>query len=376
MLSSPKLCTKPTASLSRFLAAMATKYTLRFVCSYDTVIERLFRYLSRQDICCLRLASSAYRDLVTARLFADLVLTFRLGSLAHPSRIPALSRIGHHVIRLTVTFLHSEDTLLPRLVYAESGEEVQFRYTPRGLTPAFVVQSPILCTQPELERVLKLNFPPLFHQSIDIRPFWCLFAKLPNLHRLAIRILGQARDHSRKDSVDYALISLRMALEHSSLINLTELSLYGQPRSFLYLRPVPGYGSSPRSGRCWWRIRQLSVTVSGAHGACSAAASSLVADVVCGFVVRGNLEMLSLSWHGTYRGPCLAAMVLASETTARKLPRLALRNTALNLNQLAALRRRAKQILLIDVRFSAQGICPVSAPSSSQSQVSINSQRQ
>jgi hypothetical protein len=58
--------------------------------------------------------------------------------------------------------------------------------------------------------------------------------------------------------VDYALISLRVAVEQAPLKSLRTLSLLPiHPGALLYLRPNMGFGASPASRKRWAQIRKL-----------------------------------------------------------------------------------------------------------------------
>lgn len=339
---------------------------LHVLCYVDGIFERLLGYLRTQDVCSLRRTSSAYCNLVTARLFEKLFFTFRLNSLTERSRIQALSRIGQHVSHLTFNFPHSQETALPRLLDVESGEEVGFRYVPRRLTPSFVLQSSRRrCAQAELEQILTLHYPALFHQSTDIQSFYCFLRMLPRLQHLSITCPGQKYDLHRKDIVDYALISLRIALEHGRLARLEELRLFVHPTMFLNVRPVPGFGSTPQASRCWRKIRRLHISVTNWNvWPAPMSASShlhLVIDFIRIYMLSGNLEALSLSWHGERRGPCLDLPMSFHKAgvQGQRLRCLTIRNATISVHQLAMLYSTTQELKLIDVRFTAKGRKPL-----------------
>ena len=55
-------------------------------------------------------------------------------------------------------------------------------------------------------------------------------------------------ERHRRSAVDYALISLRIAIERVELPHLTKLSLDCHPAALLYLRPTLTFGGTPSGG--------------------------------------------------------------------------------------------------------------------------------
>ena len=84
---------------------------------------------------------------------------------------------------------------------------------------------------------------------------------MKNLRHLRIGCEGQHPSHRyRRGVVDYALISLRIAIERAPLKSLESLSLLSiHPAAVLYLQPNLGYGTSPVSRKRWSQIRYLTI---------------------------------------------------------------------------------------------------------------------
>ncbi|KAK8139269.1 hypothetical protein PG984_002649 [Apiospora sp. TS-2023a] len=216
----------------------------------DGVREKLFELLSKEDVCHVRLASSACCNLVTKRLFLRTHLTFSASTFTRQSRVQALSRIGHHIEHLTFYFPHSDATFLPPLIHPESGQEISFLYTPHT-SMASVLSRPKFANT-GLGEILTQQYPPLFHAASNVPSFINAMKHVPNMRHLTVKTPGQnAKERYRRDIVDYALISLRISLERAPLLKLVKLSLSAvHPSAFNYLRHISVeswdfYGPSP-----------------------------------------------------------------------------------------------------------------------------------
>jgi hypothetical protein len=188
-------------------------------------------------------------------------LTFTPSSLTRPFRLEALARIGHHIEHFTFFMPHSASTFLAPLLNPMTGREVNFLYTPHTST-ASVVQRPKYGT-PELCDVLTQQYPPIFHAATNVTAFINAMSHLPNLRHLTISCPGQdPAQRYRRDAVDYALISLRIAIERAPLVRLEKLSLnHIHPSGLVYFRHMPGFGCTPSAGRRWKQIKKLYITM-------------------------------------------------------------------------------------------------------------------
>ncbi|KAJ5823641.1 hypothetical protein N7447_005981 [Penicillium robsamsonii] len=84
---------------------------------------------------------------------------------------------------------------------------------------------------------------------------------MSGLQNIQISCEGQVPSHRyRRSVVDYALISLRMAIEQAPLKHLHTLSLLSiHPGAALYLRPALGFGAPPGTCKRRSQIRKLTV---------------------------------------------------------------------------------------------------------------------
>jgi len=264
----------------------------------------LLSHLSTEDICSLRLTTYECRELATPILFARIRMTFTPSSLIRPSRLEALSRIGHHIQHFIFSMPHTDSTFLPPLLNPMTGREVNFLYTPHTST-ASVIQRPKY-GNPELCDILTQQYPPIFHAATNVPAFINTFSKLPNLRHLTISCPGQdPTQRYRRDAVDYALISLRIAIERAPIYRLEKLSLHQMhPAGLVYLRHVSGFGCTPSAGRRWKQVRKLNITMNswdfnGPRPGLDHL--KVLDDYIRGF--SANLEKVSFGWNGK-KGPC------------------------------------------------------------------------
>jgi hypothetical protein len=271
---------------------------------HDGLRSVLLSHMDTETICALRLTASECCELTTPTLFTRTRLTFTPSALSRPSRLEALSRIGPYIEHLTFSMPHSSATFLPPLINPESGREVNFLYTPHT-SAASVSQRPKYgCS--ELGDLLTQQYPPLFHAATNVPAFINAFSHLPNLRHLTIACPGQdPAQRYRRDCVDYALISLRIAIERASLLRLEKLSLsHLHPSALLYLRHMPGFGCTPSAGRRWKQIRKLNITMDAWDFLGQQPGLDhlkILDDYIRSF--SSSLEKVSFGWNGR-KGPC------------------------------------------------------------------------
>lgn len=158
----------------------------------------------------------------------------------------------------------------------------------------------------ELGDILTQEYPPLFHAATNVPSFINAFKSLTNMRHLTIRCPGQdARERYRRDIVDYALISVRIAVERAPLDKLNKLSLSSlHPSAFNYLRHTQGFGSVPSAGKRWKQVKKLNISVESwdFHGPSPGLDHLKIIDDYVRFFAP-SLEKFSFSWIGA-KGPC------------------------------------------------------------------------
>ncbi|KAH8170672.1 hypothetical protein LIA77_09453 [Sarocladium implicatum] len=274
----------------------------------DTIKHHLFPHLATQDLTSLRASSSALCNLLTKQLFTRITVSFTSTTFTRPARVAALSRIGHHVEHLTFSFPHGEATFLPPLIHPSTGQEINFRYTPHTSMESALTRPKY--ANSEFQQILTDQYPPLFHAATNVTSFIYAFKMLPNMRHMTIRCPGQdPSERYRRDIVDYALISVRIALERAPLTNLNKLSLSSlHPGAFNYLRHVNGIGAVPSAGRRWRQIKKLHISVEAWDFYGSSPGLDhlkVIDDYIRTF--SPTLEKLAFTWIGR-KGPCPVAL--------------------------------------------------------------------
>ncbi|KAL3422485.1 hypothetical protein PVAG01_06641 [Phlyctema vagabunda] len=274
----------------------------------NSVRSSILSHMDNEAICSLRLTNSELSELTTKPLFTRTRLTLTPSALTRSSRVEALSRIGQHIEHLTFNMPHLPSTFLPPLLNPVTGQEIVFLYTPHT-TATDVKQRPKYGC-PELGEILTQQYPPIFHAATNVPAFINVLSLMPNLRHLTISCPGQdPAQRYRRDAVDYALTSLRIAIERAPLIHLTKLSLSQiHPSALVYLRHMPGFGCTPSAGRRWKQIRKLNITMDswdflGLRPGLDHL--KILDDYIRSF--SGNLEKVSFAWNGR-KGPCPFAL--------------------------------------------------------------------
>lgn len=229
----------------------------------DRARDTFLSSIPKEDLLSFRLACHDFSVRAAPLLFAETTVTFRASSFTKPARMAALDRIGHTIKTLTFSVSHTPETFLPPLLDPVTGEEVTFIYEP--YVPS-VNDSTSRLSNPtygswEMTDLLVKQYTPLFHAAANVPSFIRAFSALPNLKHLKISCPGQeAGQRYRRSIVDYALISLRVAVERSSLQLLDTLSLASvHAGAVLYLNPIMGFGARPNSVKRWKKITNLTI---------------------------------------------------------------------------------------------------------------------
>ena len=241
---------------------MSAKPFLQFWWTNNTR-ETFLAYLPKEDLASLRLACHDFSVRAAPVLFRRVTISFRASIFTKPVRMAALGRIGHHVRELHFSFPHGPETFLPPLLDPISGEECLFIYKPYTKStydPATRLSVPSYGSW-EMTDMLVKQYPPLFHAAANVPSFIRFLSATPNLKTLTVCTPDQeSSQRYRRSIVDYALISLRIAIERVKLTSLDTLSLLSvHPGAMLYLNPLMGFGVGPSSGKRWRQIRNLTI---------------------------------------------------------------------------------------------------------------------
>lgn len=272
-------------------------------------------YVPKDDLLSLRLACYDFSVRAAPHLFKEVTVNFREKVFSKPVRMAALGRIGRHVHKLRFNIPHSGKTFLPPLVDA-SGVEVAFVYEPyigSAKDPVTRHSQPTYGSW-DMNDLLVKQYPPLFHDAAKVSAFIQAFSAIPNLRHLEISCPGQqSEERQRRSVVDYALISIRIAVERSNLSRLETLSLSPiHPGAVQYLNPSLGYGVNPRSTKCWRQIRQLNIqmdTIESGSPVDQLKFLHLYLKIFAPFLTKFNFR-----WQGSSenKGPCPVSLATES----------------------------------------------------------------
>ncbi|KAK8153854.1 hypothetical protein BKA80DRAFT_210548 [Phyllosticta citrichinensis] len=237
---------------------------LRFWLS-DECRERFLSHVNRPELSALRLVCHDCSSRVAPFLFEELSVTFRPSSFSKATRMEALERIGHHVRTFNFRMLRTPATFLPPVIDPATGEQICLDYEPQipnSSANSGRAKQPKYGTW-ELTDLLVKQYPPLFHAATNVPAFIRALTVMPFLSHLRIDCPNQDdAPCSGRTAVDYALISLRMAVERAPLQDLDTLTLTAMhPAGLLYLRPNMGPGSTPASTKRWGQIRNLTMNM-------------------------------------------------------------------------------------------------------------------
>ena len=281
----------------------------------DNARDTFLSFIPKDDLPSLRLACYDFGVRAAPHLFNEITVNFREKVFSKPARMAALSRIGHHVQTLKFTIAHSGKTFLPPLVDA-SGVEVAFVYEPHINSPK---DPAARHSQPtygswELNDLLVKQYPPLFHDAAKVSAFVQAFSAMPNLSHLEVSCPGQpSEERQRRSVVDYALISLRIAVERSNLPRLETLSLSSiHPGAVQYLNPCLGYGVNPRSTKRWRQIRKLDMQMDTIESGSPVDHLKFLHSYIQNFTPF--LTEFNFRWQGSSenKGPCPVSLATES----------------------------------------------------------------
>lgn len=261
----------------------------------ETCRNTLLSLLSSSDLSTLRLVCHGMSENIAAHAFEALTITFRARTFTKPARLAALARIGRHVKTLTFCVSRTLDTMVPPLINPWSGEQRAFVWKPQVKSCRDGSGSCSRYGDRETMDLLVRQYPPLFHAAADVQSFVSAIACLTNLEHLKVSCTGHGGSaQGGTDIVDYALTSLRIAVEHARLRHLSSLTLsHIRQKDIMSLSPLAGAGAQPGSTRTWSRVRCLEITMYSSPAQHDQI--KLQREYIRGF---NSLERFSFCWVG------------------------------------------------------------------------------
>ncbi|KIV97042.1 hypothetical protein PV10_00844 [Exophiala mesophila] len=341
----------------------------------DITRECLLSCTPKADLQSLRLTCKTFAVDVAPVLFKSVDINFTIHTFSRRSRMFALDRIGAHVRELTFTMPHHSDTFLPPLLIPGSLEEVRFNYEPRhgvsrpsssssstgSINSTNSLASSTLSSQSskfgswEVNDLLVKHYPPLFHAATNVDSFLRAFVAVPNLRHLRISCPNQpCAQRYRRNIVDYALLSVRVAVEQAQPARLDQLTLDPiHPGAIFHLRPQISIGCSPASTRVWSRIKTLNIKMDAFEYGPHQPSDHL--KILHSYLASfQSLEQLKFKWLG-FKGPCPLSLHLEPCTSRSSL--LDCSNACPDASTKSAFRplkfRRLKQMYLSNARLDA-----------------------
>ncbi|KAI9699899.1 MAG: hypothetical protein M1820_006961 [Bogoriella megaspora] len=266
----------------------------------DNCRERLLSCFEKPELAAVRLVCHDFSVRAAAPLFEDLSVTFKSSTFTKPAKIAALERIGHHARSFSFNVPHTEETFLPPLIDPSTGEERVLAYVPQLPSPENIRNKDPKYGSWEISDLVVKQYPPLFHAATNVSSFIRAFSSIPFVKHIKISCPGQvASERDRRSVVDYALVSLRIAVERAQLRSLNTLTLSPiHPAGLFYLKPALNFGSTPGSARRWTQIEHLTIHLDSFKVEGKAATDHLraVHTYLRGF--SSSLVCCSFRWNG------------------------------------------------------------------------------
>ena len=151
--------------------------------------------------------------------------------------------------------------------------------------------------------LLVKQYPPKFHASTDVTSVIKAFASVPSILHLKISCLSkEATEIDQHSTVDYALISLRIAIERAPLEHLNCLSyLPIHAKGLLCMQPLFDRHAPSGVTKRWAQIRKMKISMQAVDGSLAAWTEklSILHTYLHGF--GGTLTRFQLKWWGSER---------------------------------------------------------------------------
>ncbi|KAL9056463.1 MAG: hypothetical protein Q9162_002944 [Coniocarpon cinnabarinum] len=222
----------------------------------DNLREKVLQSLDSEDLPNLRLVCHEFSEKIAPRLFRTVRVQLKASSFTKPSRVEALRRVGYYTRKFEVVLPRTQEAVLPPLVN-EVGEEVDFNYHPNPSPKATAFER---YGSVETAELLVKQYPPTFHSATNIPSFIDALNAMPFVSHISLSCPSHEFPYGARNTVDYALISLRIAMERASLPCLDTLSFTPiHPEGLLHLQPLLGACSHPGSVRRWAQIRTMEI---------------------------------------------------------------------------------------------------------------------
>lgn len=270
----------------------------------DKIRKKFLSLLDKEELKKLRFVCLDFSGKIEPHLFRHLSVTFNSKTFSSVARTTNLAMIGRHVESFTFNMPHTKSTVLPPLIDTETGDELPIVYSPKTYTkePLPPVERDAQFGSPQVAKMLAEQYPPLFHAASNVPAFIKAFCALPNLRHVKINCPRKEHPQThRRNIVDYALISLRIALEQAPLNLLNAISIISlHEEGLLYLQP-DSFASTPRSRKRWLSIKHLNMRLQN-HDSCAVKKTSALKLLHVYLSNFSGLRTFRFQWQGE-KGP-------------------------------------------------------------------------
>ena len=239
-----------------------TPSTVRKIFQNKRIRSKIFAQLSPEDIASLRMVSSRVNKTISPAIFKTLTVAFRALTFS-PDRLVSLERIGHHVEAFKFIFAHTEATYMPPMLDPESRKLVTLIHEPRARHDGG--RQGHIFGRKRIDAMALHNYGIILMAAVNIHQFTQALSSMKNLRVLIVSCPGTPMgDPGRRCVVDYALWSLRSAVERAGLQNLRRISLDPIHLAGVqyFLPGALAVGSVISSRRVWRQVKKISLTVS------------------------------------------------------------------------------------------------------------------
>ncbi|KAF8454672.1 hypothetical protein BDZ91DRAFT_747296 [Kalaharituber pfeilii] len=230
--------------------------------SNNHIRHAILSHLDPSDVAFLRRVSILFCKKVTPTAFKTLTVTFRPLTF-DSARLVALERIGHHIKKFRFVFPHTEETYMPPMLDPRSRKLVNLVFKPHARLGKHK-GGPIFGSKRMDDLVLQ-NYGILMIAAADIRSFTEALKMMPNITNLTVCCPGiPMGEPGRRCIIDYALWSLRVAIERSGLQGLRSLHLEPMHMTGLqyFLPGTMSLGSKIDGHKAWANVRSLTMNIS------------------------------------------------------------------------------------------------------------------
>ncbi|KAI5797398.1 hypothetical protein DFH27DRAFT_612102 [Peziza echinospora] len=356
--------------------------SLERVLRIKRIRKKVFSHLFSRDFRTLRLVSPKLRKLSNKATFSSIVIRFHVSTF-NKHRLAILEGIGHHVRELNFIFSHTERTHMYPVLDPNTRKQISVTFDPS--TNRETNKGSVFGDR-QLDDLALQNYGIIIFAAIDHAAFTQAIKSMKKLVSIRISCPGYPMGQpGQRSIVDYALWSLRIALERARPEGLRKLILSPVHLSGIqYLLPgtFPAE-ESVESKEVWNSISSLTMDLSSWRQLATSG-DDLVYATNLGFLHQflehsKNIKQFEFSWMGGGKSVCPLTLDTLLYTEASGIsapshrpltfPRLAsvkIRNIAVESRLLKAFLERHREHVrewdLLDMTFTDGNVMDALGP--------------